>query len=178
MNNTLKCVVMAVMMACGGGGQMMGTECTKDTDCKGSRVCDNGSCVEPGGSGGGSQQSGSGGGSQQNGTGGGTHSGSGGGTQSGSGGGTQSLQCFTGQDTECPNGYWCNMQQCQATSLKRVGEMCTVNSDCAGDACLFRNDGDVAGYCSKRCESFSECPSFWDCAAIANAAGTYCVQTN
>jgi hypothetical protein len=186
MKTKLMWAVAAVFVACGGGGQMTADECTKDTDCKGSRVCEAGQCVDPSGSGGGSQsgsgggsQSGSGGGSQS-GSGGGTHSGSGGGSQSGSGGGTSSgpQSCFGGKDTDCPQGYWCNQQQCQATSLKRVGETCENNSDCAGGACLVRNTGDVAGYCSKRCESFSDCPTFWDCSEINNGAGTYCVQTN
>jgi hypothetical protein len=56
-----------------------------------------------------------------------------------------------------------------------VGKTCTGNADCASNLCLFH--GDVAyGYCTIECESFSECPSFWDCTNVGNASGTYCVK--
>ncbi len=174
----MKRVVIALLIVgCGGGMQgTSGSECSKDTDCKGSRVCSNGACVDPAGggsAGGGATNNGTAGGSGSHG---GTAGGLGGfGTAGGSGTGGNT-QCFTGKDSECPNGSWCNMKQCVATTKARVSEMCTNNTDCAGGACLYRNQNDVAGYCSKRCESFSECPSFWDCDNIANAAGKYCIQ--
>jgi len=33
-----------------------------------------------------------------------------------------------------------------------------------------------AGYCTKECESFTECPTFWKCKEVGNASGTYCVK--
>ena len=51
-----------------------------------------------------------------------------------------------------------------------------LEAEDVANACLYRNSNDIAGYCSKTCNSFAECPVFWDCKALANAAGTYCVQ--
>jgi hypothetical protein len=164
-------MTLLLLVGCGGGMQPGGSECTKDTDCKGTRICQSGACVEPGGGTGGGQQSGTGGGQQ---------SGTGGGQQSGTGGGSSGPQsCFGGRDSDCPAGYWCSQRQCVATTKSKVGEQCEQNSDCAGNACLFRSGSmDVVGYCSKVCQSFGECPAFWDCSAIANGAATYCVQSN
>jgi len=81
-----------------------------------------------------------------------------------------------GKDTDCPSGAWCNMGTCQATTKKRVGEQCTDRNECAGTTCLYRNPNDVSGYCSKQCNSFTECPTFWNCTDIANGAGKRCVQ--
>ncbi len=59
---------------------------------------------------------------------------------------------------------------------KATGETCEVNSECEGSVCLVRGSGDILGYCSNRCENFSDCPTFWDCEELANAAGKYCVE--
>jgi len=56
-----------------------------------------------------------------------------------------------------------------------VGGHCAGNEDCASRICLFKGDADF-GYCSQVCESFADCPSFWDCEEVGNASGTYCVQ--
>jgi hypothetical protein len=32
------------------------------------------------------------------------------------------------------------------------------------------------GYCTKTCESFTDCPTFWDCERVGNASAKYCVQ--
>ena len=160
----LVCVVMAmtVLTACGGA------ECARDSDCKGSRVCTQGACVDPSGSGGsgglGAGGSGAGG------------SGAGGSGAGGSGAGSSSQSCSSGKDSDCPAGFWCNQEQCVATTKKKVGELCQGVGDCAGTSCLVRVQGDVSGYCSKQCNSFSECPTFWDCAEISNGAGKRCVQ--
>lgn len=61
-------------------------------------------------------------------------------------------------------------------SLKQTGDPCETNSQCEGGVCLVRDDGDILGYCSHKCDSFADCPSFWDCEELGNAAGTYCVQ--
>lgn len=155
----LVCVAMAVMVftACGGA------ECARDSDCKGTRVCNQGACVDPGGAGGaGGSSLGAGG--------------AGGSGAGGAGGSSQSQACSSGKDSDCPSGFWCNQKQCVATSKKKVGELCQGVDDCAGTSCLVRMQGDVSGYCSKQCNSFSECPTFWDCAEISNGAGKRCVQ--
>ena len=54
------------------------------------------------------------------------------------------------------------------------GKTCTKNSDCS-DVCLFKGSADY-GYCSKSCESFTECPTFWMCEEVMNASGKYCIQ--
>lgn len=144
-------LVVWVGFSCGGGAL---PECTRDTDCKGTRVCSGGACMDPGG--------GVGGGS---------------GGSGGSGGGTaQPKQCLGGRDSDCPVGFWCEARLCTATTKSKVAAQCSVNADCAGNGCLYRNSTDVFGYCSKVCQSFGECPAFWDCKAIANASGNYCVQ--
>ena len=149
----LMCVVMAVVVltACGGA------ECARDSDCKGTRVCTRGACVDPGGSGG-------------------SGLGAGGSGAGGSGAGASSQECSSGKDSDCPSGFWCNQKQCVATSKKKVGELCQGVDDCAGTSCLVRVQGDVSGYCSKQCNSFSECPTFWECAEISNGAGKRCIQ--
>lgn len=54
-----------------------------------------------------------------------------------------------------------------------TGATCDDDSDCE-DLCIFAVDDPGAGICTHRCESFSDCPDFWDCSDIGAAAGTYC----
>ncbi|MBM4778553.1 MAG: hypothetical protein GQE15_12695 [Archangiaceae bacterium] len=152
--STMVVAMAVVFSACGGAA-----ECTKDSDCKGTRVCNSGACVDSS-----SGLSGTGGGSSNN------NSGTGGGSSN------QSTSCFSGKDSDCPAGFWCNQKQCAATTKKKVGETCSENTDCAGSTCLVKRQTDVNGYCSKQCNSFSECPTFWSCEEIANGGGTRCVQ--
>ena len=163
-------LVAVMLMGCGGGAVV--SECTKDTDCKGTRVCSSGACVEPGGG-----SAGSGGTAGAGGTAG--SSGAAGGF-GGPAGGSQSMgggDCFGGRDSDCAAGYWCSNDVCVATTKKKVAEQCEQNTDCAGGVCLVRtNSGDIFGYCSKPCASFGECPAFWKCENIQNAAAKYCTQ--
>lgn len=53
---------------------------------------------------------------------------------------------------------------------------CTKNSDCDSNTC-FVGKGNL-GYCTKMCNSFSECPSFWECKRAANAPQSICMQDN
>jgi hypothetical protein len=50
------------------------------------------------------------------------------------------------------------------------------DADCSVDICLFAGNADY-GFCSQLCDSFADCPSFWDCATVGNASGTYCVPS-
>ncbi|MBI1949272.1 MAG: hypothetical protein HYS27_26530 [Deltaproteobacteria bacterium] len=59
------------------------------------------------------------------------------------------------------------------TNSDDTGQYCESNDDCQ-EICIFEVDDPGAGICSKRCESFADCPSFWDCSDIGAAAGTYC----
>lgn len=56
-----------------------------------------------------------------------------------------------------------------------VGGECQGDDDCITKICLFKS-GASFGYCSMMCESFADCPTFWDCTEVGNASGTYCVQ--
>jgi hypothetical protein len=60
-----------------------------------------------------------------------------------------------------------------------TGAFCSDNADC-DTACLFGFDEDGNqtdfGYCTKPCESFADCPTFWDCEEVGNAVGTFCIQ--
>jgi threonine dehydrogenase-like Zn-dependent dehydrogenase len=61
-----------------------------------------------------------------------------------------------------------------------TGATCSENSDCDNNTCLkgVDEDGNFTdfGYCTKPCESFADCPTFWDCTDVGNAVGTFCVQ--
>jgi hypothetical protein len=61
-------------------------------------------------------------------------------------------------------------------SCKEVTEQCEDNSECCGEACLFK-PGAVVGFCSKVCESFADCPSFWNCEEVGGGSTTYCVPS-
>ena len=55
-----------------------------------------------------------------------------------------------------------------------VGDECMSDGDCATNVCLFAGDA-AFGFCSIVCDSFSDCPSFWECEEVGNASTTYCV---
>jgi hypothetical protein len=54
------------------------------------------------------------------------------------------------------------------------GATCNHNADCASSTCFVGN-GSV-GYCTKLCDSFTECPTFWECKRAANAPQKICLQ--
>jgi hypothetical protein len=54
------------------------------------------------------------------------------------------------------------------------GKTCHKNNECEADAC-FTGHGDL-GYCTKFCNSFSDCPSFWECKKPGNAPQRICMQ--
>lgn len=60
---------------------------------------------------------------------------------------------------------------------KDVGVQCKSDDECKSDACIFKPNT-VVGICSQQCESWADCPSFWDCTDIGLASGTYCVPPN
>ena len=62
------------------------------------------------------------------------------------------------------------------TSCKDTSEQCYDNGECCGNACLYA-DGAVVGFCSQVCESFADCPSFWDCDYIGNGSAKYCIPS-
>jgi hypothetical protein len=57
-----------------------------------------------------------------------------------------------------------------------IGKTCHHNSDCAGDdGGCFVGYGNL-GYCTKMCNSFSDCPMHWDCKKPGNAPQRICMQ--
>ena len=81
-------------------------------------------------------------------------------------------------NSECDDGY------CRKAAgafdgkcaVNDFGNMCEFNSDCEYGACLFEEPGDVFGYCTSTCESFTDCPTFWSCEEVGNAGGDYCIN--
>ena len=55
-----------------------------------------------------------------------------------------------------------------------IGKTCHKNHECEADAC-FVGRGDL-GYCTKMCNSFSDCPTFWECKRAGNAPQKICMQ--
>ncbi|MFZ5441804.1 MAG: hypothetical protein ACOZQL_17505 [Myxococcota bacterium] len=51
---------------------------------------------------------------------------------------------------------------------------CRTNADCESNTC-YVGSGEL-GYCTKMCDSWSDCPSFWECKRAANAPQTLCMQ--
>jgi hypothetical protein len=54
------------------------------------------------------------------------------------------------------------------------GATCKTNKDCSGKTC-FVGRGEL-GYCTKMCDSWSDCPSHWECERAANAPQRICMQ--
>ena len=54
------------------------------------------------------------------------------------------------------------------------GATCNRNKDCDTNTC-FVGKGDL-GYCTKMCNSFSDCPTFWECKRAGNAPQKICMQ--
>ena len=57
-----------------------------------------------------------------------------------------------------------------------IGDECRSDDDCQSRACLFAPDA-AFGFCSKVCDSWSDCPSFWECVEVGNATRTYCAPS-
>ena len=59
---------------------------------------------------------------------------------------------------------------------QEIGELCQEDHECEDDICVWENPGDTYGYCTKFCESFADCPSFWSCEELADAPADVCVE--
>lgn len=57
-----------------------------------------------------------------------------------------------------------------------IGKTCHKNNECEFDAC-FVGAGDL-GYCTRMCNSWTDCPSHWECKRAANAPQRICMQDN
>lgn len=81
-------------------------------------------------------------------------------------------------DTPSPSGENENSPQSTespASAPSDIGAQCEGNADCSTRSCVFAGDADF-GYCTKICESFSDCPTFWNCEVVGNASQTYCMK--
>jgi hypothetical protein len=54
------------------------------------------------------------------------------------------------------------------------GATCTEMNDCASRLCFIGRRGNV-GFCTQTCESWSDCPSHWECQRPSNAAQNVCM---
>ena len=54
------------------------------------------------------------------------------------------------------------------------GATCKTNKDCSSNTC-FVGSGEL-GYCTMMCNSWSECPSHWECQKAGNAPQRICQQ--
>lgn len=54
------------------------------------------------------------------------------------------------------------------------GATCKTNKDCSSKTCFVGNGN--LGYCTMMCNSWSDCPSHWECQRAANAPQKICMQ--
>ena len=82
--------------------------------------------------------------------------------------------CFS--DLDCQSGY-CRKPNGASDGVCEVndfGESCRTDDDCNG-SCIYRNaEDDDFGQCTYTCDSFSDCPSFWQCRELGNGAASVC----
>ncbi len=55
------------------------------------------------------------------------------------------------------------------------GETCTEMDDCDSRLCFIGRQGNV-GFCTRTCDSWSDCPSHWECQRPSNAPHRVCMQ--
>lgn len=163
-----------------------GGGCGSDQDCKGDRICEDGACVDPDENGGDGDA--------------GTTNGGDDGTTTGgddSGTTTEYYCCLNGQYYDCPdrdtvescfnnaepgdctrdsnNDGACDQDNNDDNNDSDVGMACDFDSDCEYEACIGKFEGGN-GYCSKPCDSLSDCPSGWFCSEPDDFSSDHCVQ--
>ncbi len=57
-----------------------------------------------------------------------------------------------------------------------IGKTCHKNNECEFDAC-YVGGGDL-GYCTRMCNSWTDCPTHWECKKAGNAPQRICMQDN
>jgi WD40-like Beta Propeller Repeat len=65
--------------------------------------------------------------------------------------------------------------QSQSQPKAAFAKSCRKDADCANNVCVFKGNADM-GYCTKECNSFTECPTFWQCENVRNGSIKYCLQ--
>lgn len=84
-------------------------------------------------------------------------------------------ECFSGSD--CGSGFCRTPPGAEAGQCGQndFGATCTSSDDCSQGLCLFRaGTADSSGICSATCESFVDCPTFWECTQLSDGAATVC----
>jgi hypothetical protein len=165
-------LIGAPLGACSGGsgggtGQTTSSECTSDSDCKGTRVCDNGSCVDPNGA---------------------PDAGKHDSATSGSGTADSSPPppaCIATSHSCSDNGECCNYQSGTGycTDFGSGGECadsCSSNSDCTSGCCAATSGGgsvcSPASQCQTTCHAAGySCTVNNDCCDYRNGQG-YCAN--
>jgi hypothetical protein len=61
-----------------------------------------------------------------------------------------------------------------SSAAGEFGATCRKNHECESNTC-FVGSGDL-GYCTAMCNSFSECPTHWECQRAGNAPQKICQQ--
>ena len=184
---------LLIALAATGCGETAG--CGSDSDCKGDRVCSNNSCVAPDDASGDNSSSDDNSSSENDSS---TNSSS---TEvaycclngryydcpgsdavdsctlsNGPGectrDGTKDAECGTSTDDTDDSD---NSDDTTTSSGGEIGDECQKDADCKSDICIG-DPGAAYGYCSKQCDSFSDCPSFWSCEELGDTSTTYCVE--
>lgn len=84
-------------------------------------------------------------------------------------------ECFAGE--ECMSGF-CNTPvgalegTCAAHDF---GKTCRIGGDCMFGLCRSTGGAEL-GYCTRECDSGSDCPTFWSCEKADNTSTKYCKQ--
>jgi hypothetical protein len=93
---------------------------------------------------------------------------------------TSETHTVNGRPVDPATGEWMDEDRGGGASKKRdddgaaFGATCSRNTDCDSNTC-FTGHGDL-GYCTKMCDSFTDCPKFWDCEKVGNAPQKICQQ--
>ncbi len=90
------------------------------------------------------------------------------------GGPRASLGADCNVNSQCQSAF-CQTEQGTADgtcALNDLAQNCADASTCAYDVCLTEN---ATPTCSKACEDFADCPSFYTCVPVDGRAGNYCV---
>lgn len=77
-------------------------------------------------------------------------------------------------NSQCQSAY-CQTEQGAADgtcAMNDLAQRCDDASTCAYDVCLTE---DAMPTCSKACEDFADCPSFYTCVPVDGRQGDYCV---